>query len=183
MPRAASRNCNLGRRVKTVRRCRKSATVNPVFTIRLQLFDDQLEPGPPHETRFVDRTAAALALLAGRLSPNSSNSRRAIHIKLNRIYKVDKLTGEITACQYGAAEGSVGVTLCYPAGDGATAQAPGDYGSLPPIMSMTAGFSVSTAAMAMCRSAMSQRGKGRMHPAIVRQDGRDGQHRPAEAGS
>jgi hypothetical protein len=50
------------------------------------------------------------------------------HIKLNRIYKLDKLSGEITACQYGAAEGTVGVTICYPAGEGATAQAPGDYG-------------------------------------------------------
>jgi hypothetical protein len=49
------------------------------------------------------------------------------HIKLNRIYKVDKLTGEITACQYGAAEGTVGVTLCYPPGEGASAQPAGDY--------------------------------------------------------
>jgi hypothetical protein len=50
------------------------------------------------------------------------------HIKLNRIYKVDRLTGEITACQYGAADGTVGVTICYPAGEGATAQTPGEYG-------------------------------------------------------
>jgi hypothetical protein len=50
------------------------------------------------------------------------------HVKLNRIYKIDKLTGEITACQYGAAEGTVGVTICYPAGEGATAQAAGEYG-------------------------------------------------------
>jgi hypothetical protein len=50
------------------------------------------------------------------------------HVKLNRIYKIDKLTGEITACQYGAAEGTVGVTICYPAGEGATAQSAGEYG-------------------------------------------------------
>jgi hypothetical protein len=50
------------------------------------------------------------------------------HIKLNRLYRVDKLNGEITACQYGATEGSLGVTLCYPSGEGAVAQAPGDYG-------------------------------------------------------
>ena len=50
------------------------------------------------------------------------------HIKLNRIYRIDTLNGEITACQYGATEGSIGVTICYPSGDGATAQAPGDYG-------------------------------------------------------
>lgn len=50
------------------------------------------------------------------------------HISLNRIYRIDTTTGEMGACQYGLKDGTVGVTLCYPAGDGAGPQAPGDYG-------------------------------------------------------
>jgi hypothetical protein len=47
---------------------------------------------------------------------------------MNRIYRVDRLTGEVGACQYGLSEGTVGVTLCYPAGEGAGPQVPGEYG-------------------------------------------------------
>ncbi len=50
------------------------------------------------------------------------------HVGLNRIYRVDSTTGEMGACQYGLKDGTVGVTLCYPAGDGAGPQTPGDYG-------------------------------------------------------
>jgi hypothetical protein len=46
---------------------------------------------------------------------------------LNRVYRLDRATGEIGACQYGLKEGSVGVTLCYPPGEGAGAQAPSEY--------------------------------------------------------
>lgn len=50
---------------------------------------------------------------------------------LNRIYRVDRVTGEMGACQYGISrEGSVGLTLCYKAGEGATAQTPGEYSLL-----------------------------------------------------
>jgi hypothetical protein len=49
-------------------------------------------------------------------------------IDLNRVYRLDKATGEIGACQYGLKENSVGVTLCYPPGEGAMAQAPSEYG-------------------------------------------------------
>ena len=38
-----------------------------------------------------------------------------------------KATGEIGACQYGLKEGSVGATLCYPPGEGATAQQQSEY--------------------------------------------------------
>jgi hypothetical protein len=47
---------------------------------------------------------------------------------LNRVYRLDRATGEIGACQYGLKENSVGVTLCYPPGEGATAQQPSEYG-------------------------------------------------------
>jgi hypothetical protein len=47
---------------------------------------------------------------------------------LNRIYRIDRITGEVSSCQYGLQEASVGVTLCFGAGEGATAQTPGEYG-------------------------------------------------------
>jgi hypothetical protein len=47
---------------------------------------------------------------------------------LNRIYRIDRVTGEIGACQYGLQENSVGVTLCFPAGEGAGRQEPSSYG-------------------------------------------------------
>lgn len=46
---------------------------------------------------------------------------------LNRVYRLDRATGEIGACQYGLKAGSVGVTLCYPPGEGAEPQAPSEY--------------------------------------------------------
>jgi hypothetical protein len=52
----------------------------------------------------------------------------APEIDLNRVYRLDKATGEIGACQYGLKENSVGVTLCYPPGEGAVAQASSEYG-------------------------------------------------------
>ena len=46
---------------------------------------------------------------------------------LNLMYRLDTLTGEIGACQYGLKEGTVGTTLCYRSGDGAGPQTPSDY--------------------------------------------------------
>ncbi|HEY1736338.1 MAG TPA: hypothetical protein VGG12_06810 [Methylovirgula sp.] len=51
----------------------------------------------------------------------------APEIDLNRVYRLDKATGEVGACQYGLKEGTVGVTLCYPAGDGAGPQGSSEY--------------------------------------------------------
>ena len=47
---------------------------------------------------------------------------------LNRIYRIDRITGEVSSCQYGLQEGTIGVTLCFPAGEGAGSQIPGEYG-------------------------------------------------------
>ncbi len=47
---------------------------------------------------------------------------------LNRVYRVDRVTGEVGACQYGQKDGSYGVTLCYSAGEGAGPSEPSDYG-------------------------------------------------------
>jgi len=47
---------------------------------------------------------------------------------LNRVFRLDKTSGEVGACQYGLKEGSpTGVTLCYPPGDGARAGSSSEY--------------------------------------------------------
>ena len=46
---------------------------------------------------------------------------------LNRIYRLDRVTGEVVSCQYGLQEGTIGVTLCSGAGEGAGPQTPGEY--------------------------------------------------------
>ena len=47
---------------------------------------------------------------------------------LNRIYRIDRVTGAIASCQYGLQEGTVGATLCFGPGEGAGPQTPGEYG-------------------------------------------------------
>ena len=52
----------------------------------------------------------------------------APEIDLNRIFRLDKATGEVGACQFGLKEGSpVGVTICYPPAQGAGPQGSSDY--------------------------------------------------------
>jgi hypothetical protein len=50
---------------------------------------------------------------------------------LNRVYRIDKATGEVGACQFQLKEGGVGLTVCFPTGEGAGPQAPSDYGLMP----------------------------------------------------
>ncbi len=50
---------------------------------------------------------------------------------LNRIYRIDRATGEVISCQYGLQEGTVGATLCFGPGEGAGPQAPAEYGLVP----------------------------------------------------
>lgn len=52
----------------------------------------------------------------------------APQLDLNRIYRVNAATGEVGACQYGLKEGTIGVTFCFPAGEGAGPQTLGEYG-------------------------------------------------------
>lgn len=52
----------------------------------------------------------------------------APQLDLNRIYRVNVATGEVGACQYGLKEGTIGVTFCFPAGEGAGPQTLGEYG-------------------------------------------------------
>lgn len=52
----------------------------------------------------------------------------APEIDLNRVYRLDRATGEVGACQYGLSDTStIGVTLCYPPGEGAGPQGSSEY--------------------------------------------------------
>ncbi len=79
-------------------------------------------------------TAAALALACGAGAALAAAATydflAAPEIDLNRVYRVDRATGEMGACQYGLKEGTVGVTICYPPGEGARAGAPSEYALL-----------------------------------------------------
>ena len=51
---------------------------------------------------------------------------------LNRLYRIDRANGEVIACQFGIkGEADIGVTLCYPAGEGAKPGEAGDYALVP----------------------------------------------------
>jgi hypothetical protein len=81
--------------------------------------------------KIVGRSAAlAVAAVSSFAAPALAGSYEflaAPQINLNRIYRLDKSTGEVAACQYGLKEGTIGVTLCYPAGEGATPQPAGEF--------------------------------------------------------
>ncbi len=87
----------------------------------------------PPVRRLAFRRAARAAVVAalagaahGALAANY-DFLAAPETDLNRVYRLDRATGEIGACQYGLKEGSVGVTLCYPSGEGAGPQASSEY--------------------------------------------------------
>lgn len=51
---------------------------------------------------------------------------------LNRVYRVDVSNGEVIACQFAVKDDSpIGLTLCYPASEGAKAGEAGDYALIP----------------------------------------------------
>jgi len=81
--------------------------------------------------RLLIRLIAALALVgaAGAVQAASNyDFLAAPETDLNRVFRLDKATGEVGACQYGLKEGTIGVTLCYPPGEGATAMQQSEYG-------------------------------------------------------
>ena len=58
----------------------------------------------------------------------------APQINLSLVYRLDKLTGDVIACQFGhnpgrtgVGPGAYGVTACFRGADGAINQPPGDY--------------------------------------------------------
>jgi hypothetical protein len=83
-------------------------------------------------TMLILRTGGLVWLLASAAAPEAVAANyeflAAPETDLNRVYRLDKATGEVGACQYGLQEGgAVGVTLCYPSGQGAGPLPPGDY--------------------------------------------------------
>jgi hypothetical protein len=61
----------------------------------------------------------------------------APQINLSLLYRLDKLTGDVIACQFAHNPGkndvgpsAYGTTACYRSGEGATNQPPGEYGLL-----------------------------------------------------
>lgn len=76
--------------------------------------------------------SAGSALVCALLATGSARAGQfdfvpAPQTDLNRIYRIDRVTGEVGACQYGQKEGTFGVTLCFPAGEGAGKQEPSEY--------------------------------------------------------
>ncbi|SEO39601.1 hypothetical protein SAMN04487843_101248 [Methylobacterium sp. ap11] len=73
--------------------------------------------------------AAIVGLLtAGAAHAASYEFVPAPQADLNRVYRVDKATGEVISCQYGLQENTIGTTLCFGPGEGAGPQAPSEYG-------------------------------------------------------
>ena len=75
--------------------------------------------------------AAGLACVVAATMPAAAASYDFVpapQTDLNRIYRIDRITGEVSSCQYGLQEGTVGATLCFGAGEGAGPQPPAEYG-------------------------------------------------------
>jgi hypothetical protein len=84
--------------------------------------------------------AAAVAILGTASAAGSAAAAQyeflaAPQINLSLVYRVDKVTGDIIACQFAhspgrtdVGPGAFGVTACYRSGEGASGQEPGEYG-------------------------------------------------------
>lgn len=70
---------------------------------------------------------AMLVLSSGGALAQQYDFVAAPHQGLNRVYRVEKTSGEVGACQFGLKEGGIGVTICYPAGEGARPAAAGEF--------------------------------------------------------
>lgn len=87
--------------------------------------------------RLTKLLLCAVACLAPAGAPASERFEflAAPQINLSLVYRLDKFTGDVIACQYarnaGKADvepGAYGVTQCFRGGDGASKQDPGEYG-------------------------------------------------------
>ena len=104
-------------------------------------------------SKVVPAALLVLSLSASAASAATYDFLAAPEVDLNRVYRLDKATGEIGACQYGLKEGSIGVTLCYQPGEGATAQTPSEYGLIASRHEREAGVfrvDLRTGAMSIC---------------------------------
>jgi hypothetical protein len=87
------------------------------------------------KTWVVGAAAMAACALAPQAEAAQYEFLPAPQINLSLVYRLDKLTGEVIACQFAhnpgrtdVGPGAFGVTSCYRGGDGATKQDPSDYG-------------------------------------------------------
>ena len=86
--------------------------------------------------KFVSGACLAIGLCASTsMAAPQFEFLAAPQINLSLLYRLDKTTGELTACQYGpnpgktgVEAGAYGITVCYPGGEGAAKQDSGDYG-------------------------------------------------------
>lgn len=85
----------------------------------------QQRQGAVHRIRAV--LALALAASPAAALAAAYEFAPAPQTDLNRVYRIDRASGEVTACQYGLQEGTVGATLCFGPGEGAGHQVPGEY--------------------------------------------------------
>lgn len=74
----------------------------------------------------------AAGIVAGPLAVGAAHAASyefvpAPQADLNRVYRVDRATGEVISCQYGLKENTIGTTLCFGPGEGAGPQAPSEY--------------------------------------------------------
>ena len=78
---------------------------------------------------FGEAAALAAALVAPTIACAQPYEFLAAPSKdINRVFRLDKSTGEVGACQYGIKpDAPMGVTLCYSSGEGAKGGPPGDY--------------------------------------------------------
>jgi hypothetical protein len=84
---------------------------------------------PPRPARLASLAlATTLAASPVAMAAGNYDFLAAPDITLNRMYRLDRATGEIGSCQFALKEGSpVGITLCYPPGEGAGPQGSSDY--------------------------------------------------------
>jgi len=87
-------------------------------------------PGLDHAWRRVAAILLAVAM-PGAAFAATFDFAPAPQNDLNRLYRVDRASGEVGACQFQLREGGVGMTICFPAGEGAGPQTPSDYALMP----------------------------------------------------
>jgi hypothetical protein len=88
--------------------------------------------------KCISRLVVAAGLLAAPIPVGAAERFEflaAPQINLSLVYRLDKLTGDVIACQYAhnpgktdVEPGAYGVTQCYRGGEGATKQDAGNYG-------------------------------------------------------
>jgi hypothetical protein len=90
----------------------------------------------PAMLRFPRTSFLAAGILVTGLAASASAENYAFapapQQDLNRIYRIDRANGEVIACQFAVKDDApLGLTLCYPAGEGAKPGEAGDYALMP----------------------------------------------------